>query len=191
MTVALLAIMLDEALYVRRWISAVKRVPDAFDSVLVVDGGSVDGTPNVLREFGVPVVKRTFPRDFADQRNFALSLVETDWVLEVDADEVPSVPLLAGCRTIATDADEAGVDVVGVPRLNFIDDALVAGTGHRGLDYQYRLHRARCCWRGAVHEEVVGYRERVELRLEDGHFLTHDKTSARHEVRNAHYKTMR
>lgn len=191
MTVGLLAIMLNESDYVERWIRAVKRFPDSFDRIVVVDGGSTDGTVTRLRDAGIEVTERTFENHFADQRNAGCAHVDTDWILELDADEVASSPLLGGLRAIVGDAEKAGVDCVGLPRLNFIDGVLVAGPGHMGLDFQYRLHRRSCRWRGAVHEEVVGYRARYELRIADGHFIVHDKSGVRHAARNQYYQTIR
>ena len=191
MTIGLLAIMLNEADYAPRWVESVRRIGGAFDRALVVDGGSVDGTVDRLRELGIEVVSRTFENHFADQRNHGCKAIGTDWILEVDADEILSAPLLGGLREIVSDAERAKMDCVGLPRLNFIDGALVAGPGFKNLDFQYRLHRKSCRWRGAVHEEIVGYRARYELQIEDGHFIVHDKSSARNAARNEYYKTLR
>lgn len=191
MSLGLMAIMLNEVAYVDRWVAAVQAVPGTFDQVVVVDGGSTDGTADRLRDLGMPVVVRSFAGHFADQRNFGIQQCTTDWIFEVDADEIPSRPLLAGLRAISDDAERSKVDCCGIPRINLIDGVIGPGPGDRGLDYQYRLHhRCGCQWRGAVHEEITGYRARVELRIEDGHFLLHDKTSARHVERNEYYWTL-
>ncbi len=190
MTLGLLAIMLDEAAYVDRWLAAWQRVKDPFDRVVVVDGGSTDGTPERLRAAGVCVVERPLRNHFGDQRNFGAEQCETDWIFELDADEIPSMPLLGGLAAVVDDAIRADVDCVGIARLNFIDGVLVAGPGHKGLDYQYRLHNRRCHWRGAVHEEITDYRARYELTVADGHFIIHDKDAVRHAARNAYYKTI-
>lgn len=194
MTLGLLAIMLDEAALVERWAQTVDRVARVgvpFDQILVVDGGSKDGTPDRLHALGIPVVERQFQDHFADQRNFGLDQITTDWVFELDADEIPSTPLLAGLRFIVANAELASVGCVGVARLNFLDDILVPGPGCGGLDYQYRIHRRTCHWRGVVHEEVVGYRARYELPIDDGHFIAHRKQNGRHEARNAYYRTLK
>jgi len=56
------------------------------DEILVVDGGSTDGTQDIAGVAGARVVERPFD-DFARQRTFALSQAHGDWVLFVDADE--------------------------------------------------------------------------------------------------------
>lgn len=55
--------------------------------IIVVDSGSRDGTQEVAEAAGAKFVYRAFD-DFASQKNFALSLAKTKWVLSLDADEV-------------------------------------------------------------------------------------------------------
>lgn len=192
MRLALVAIVQDEEPLVARWVAG-WRLPDLFDEVVVVDGGSADGTVAALGREGISAITRPFAaqrrnRDFAAQRNFALEHVTAEWVLELDADEVPSKPFLSGIRTIAQQCAASGVDVVGLARLNFHDSQLQSGPGYRGLDYQYRLHARAARWRGAVHEVLHGDRGRIELDLTDGHFIQHMKTEARFLERNALYR---
>lgn len=187
---SLLAIMQDEASIVPRWVAGIRRIADAVDEIVVVDGGSVDGTVAALEAEGICATVRPLAGDFAAQRNFGASLCRGRWVFELDADEIPSVPLLCGLRQISADADGAGVDCIGVARLNFHDHLLQPGPGHRGLDFQYRLHRSHCRWHGAVHEELTGYMARVELAIGDGHFIQHIKSAPRHAERNAMYERL-
>ncbi len=195
MRLALVAIMQDEAALIQRWWSGVTAVRgQPFAEVVVVDGGSTDNTRAELAALAysngrqpVRVVSHAFTGDFAAQRNFAVDQSSCDWVFELDADEVPGHALLAGLRRIMENAHSAGIDAVGIPRLNFHDGVLQAGVGHCGLDFQYRLHRRACRWDKAVHEEVVGYCARVELELVHGHFIQHLKSTDRHLARNQIY----
>jgi glycosyltransferase involved in cell wall biosynthesis len=187
MRLALVAILQDEEPLIARWVAGWRR-PSLFDEVVVVDGGSKDGTVAALAREGLTAIVRPFPRDFAQQRNIALEHVTADWVFELDADEVPSKPLLSGLRTIAEQCTASGVDVVGIARLNFHDAQLRPGPGYRGLDYQYRLHARSARWSGAVHEVLHGTGGRIELDISDGHFIQHLKTEGRHLERNALYQ---
>lgn len=182
--------MQDEEPLVARWHAGLHRIQGAFDEFLVIDGGSKDGTVAALELLGVRVVARAFSGSFAEQRNFAVDQTQSEWIFELDADEVPSVPLLSGLRTIVRDANAAGFDCIGIPRLNFHDCILQPGPGYRGLDYQYRLHRHECRWHKPVHEEISGWRARFELDLAEGHFIQHLKTATRYEERNALYRRM-
>ncbi len=58
------------------------------DEILVVDSGSEDATCELAKAQGAKVVLHPMGEDgFAGQRNFALTVLETDWVLYLDADE--------------------------------------------------------------------------------------------------------
>ena len=54
--------------------------------IVVVDSGSSDGTLEILARYPqVALFKRAFD-NFADQCNFGLAQVESEWVLSLDAD---------------------------------------------------------------------------------------------------------
>jgi glycosyltransferase involved in cell wall biosynthesis len=191
MTIALVAIVLDEEQVIERWIEGARRARGVVHEVVVVDGGSVDRTVQILAASGIRVERVPFVGDFAAQRNIAIEHTRSDWIIELDADETMSAPLASVLPAIVADATRDQVDVIGIPRLNFIDDELVASPGARGLDYQYRLHARGCRWTRRVHEELtVGVRNRVELDIADGRFLLHSKNSARHHERNQLYRSL-
>lgn len=57
------------------------------DEIIVIDSFSTDGTFELLKTFThVKVIQRKF-KNFADQRNFAISKALYNWVLFIDADE--------------------------------------------------------------------------------------------------------
>ncbi len=61
--------------------------------VIVIDDYSTDNTVRIAKSRGARVFKRRLNRDFAGQRNFALTKAKNDWVLFLDADEVVSPSL--------------------------------------------------------------------------------------------------
>jgi glycosyltransferase involved in cell wall biosynthesis len=73
--------------------------------VVIVDSGSTDATPAIAARHGAELVGHPFT-DYADQRNFALSLVESRfrWIFFLDADEEFDEALWAEVqRTCAAD----------------------------------------------------------------------------------------
>ncbi len=123
------------------------------DEVLVLDGGSTDSTVEIAKGLGCRVVERNF-KNFADQRNAALDLVESDWVFFVDADERVTPELASEVRRVIR---EGGKEGWWVPRHNYIFGRL---TLHAGWypDYQLRLMKrgkARYDPTREVHEIVI------------------------------------
>lgn len=57
------------------------------DEILVIDSGSTDGTVKIAESLGARVVSHPFT-DFSSQSNFGLNEARSDWVLQIDADEL-------------------------------------------------------------------------------------------------------
>ncbi len=55
--------------------------------IVVGDTGSTDNSADIARQFGATVVSVPWENHFANARNAALALMQTDWVLVLDADE--------------------------------------------------------------------------------------------------------
>jgi glycosyltransferase involved in cell wall biosynthesis len=65
------------------------------DEVILVDGGSTDGTAEVATHFPkVRLASRPFDGNFAMQRNYALDQARGDWVFFLDTDELPGPNLV-------------------------------------------------------------------------------------------------
>ncbi len=137
-------------------------IPDCLASVawadrrFVVDSGSTDGTAGLARAAGADVVVRPF-RNFADQRNAAIALVRTPWVLFVDADERVTPALADEIRRVIAQDEATSPSGYWIPRRNYIFGHLTHGGGW-WPDYQLRLFRAdRAHYdpERAVHELIV------------------------------------
>ncbi|XZG70623.1 glycosyltransferase family 2 protein [Chitinibacteraceae bacterium HSL-7] len=85
------------------------------DRVVVLDSGSTDSTLAIARAHGATVHTSTDWPGFGIQKNRALDLLETDWELLIDADEVVS-PELA--RSISNAVMTGGSDVYVMNRLS-------------------------------------------------------------------------
>lgn len=67
-----------------------KSVQPIADEIIVVDTGSSDRTKDLARVYGAKVHDFEWTNDFAEARNFSLSLASGKWILVLDADEVVS-----------------------------------------------------------------------------------------------------
>ena len=65
---------------------------DFVDQIVVLDSFSTDNTLNILASNDVKIFKRKFD-NYAAQRNYGLSLINSGWVLMVDSDEIVTIEL--------------------------------------------------------------------------------------------------
>lgn len=123
------------------------------DEILVHDGGSIDGTVRLAREFGARVVTAGDWRGFGIQRRRAQAEASGEWILMIDSDERVT-PELAREIQAALAVDDPQT-VYAVPRRTW---AFGRYLKHGGWwpDYVVRLyHRDRGHYDDAlVHERV-------------------------------------
>ena len=62
------------------------------DEIVVVDSGSTDRTEAIAREHGARFYFREW-KDYGEQKNFAASVANCEWILSLDADEALSSAL--------------------------------------------------------------------------------------------------
>lgn len=134
------------------------------DSILVLDTGSTDGTPEIAQAHGAEVHRFAWADDFALARNRALDLADADWHLVLDADE-----------TIDSGGALLREWCAGAPRLgrvcihNQFDDL---GQIRVNRSWITRLIPRGARFAGRIHEQVAASlpRERIELHvLHDGY----------------------
>ena len=165
------------------------------DEIIVVDGGSRDGTCDIVQHCeSARLFRRAFPGNFADQRNFAMDQARGDWVLHLDSDEI---------------LDEAAIGLIPylrrIPLLQWFSFPrywVVEQDGQLGYladkpyyrDRQLRLFRNRPEHRfdtqgTPVHESLN--RQGRGLALRRGHILHYDfllKSRAQREAKAARYR---
>ena len=106
------------------------------DEIVIVDGGSVDGTVRIAESYEkVKIFQIPFMRDFALQKNNALERASGDWVFLLDADEYIE-PYVGESLVRLTTGD---YDAYAFNRQTFIDSWFVNPID---LDWQIRLFRS-------------------------------------------------
>lgn len=137
-------------------------------SVLVLDSLSSDGTQDIARAAGARVVERAFV-NYSRQRQAALALVDTPWLLFVDADERVSPALAAAVRAAIASPEAEAPAAYWIARRNLFWGHPLRGGGW-WPDHQLRLlrvERSRYDPQQAVHElaEVAGSVGRIDEPL--------------------------
>lgn len=125
----------------------------ADERIVILDPRDPDRTEFIARAMGARVVPHVF-KDFADQRDFGLSLATHEWLFYIDTDERATPALAEEIRRVIQDDSVAGW---WVPRRNFFWGNEVRHGGWYP-DYQLRLmrvDRARYDRTREVHEIVV------------------------------------
>ena len=124
------------------------------DEVIVLDGGSTDGTDEICRQLGATVHANPAWPGFGAQKNRALALARGDWVLSLDADEWVSEELRAELERTLGNAP--GADAFRLPRRSSFCGRFMRHSGW-WPDYVTRLfrrERARFS-DDLVHERVI------------------------------------
>ncbi|UCE30430.1 MAG: glycosyltransferase [Burkholderiales bacterium] len=110
MRLALCLIVKDE---INRIGACLDPVAALFDDIVVIDTGSTDGTPQLLRErFGIDAIPGVLREDQCfskcEERNRGFELARADWVVALDADEAIGPDAVRRLRAAAHAGDADG-----------------------------------------------------------------------------------
>ncbi len=123
------------------------------DDIVVVDGGSHDGTRPLARDLGARVFVRDF-EDFSTQRNFALSKARYDWVFSIDADERVSTELMHAIKTLKEEGP-GNVSAFRINRKTWFLGRFIRFSGWYPSRHIRLFNRHKCHWVGRIHEKVA------------------------------------
>lgn len=200
MTLALCMLVKDE---VNRIGGCLEPILELLDQVVIIDTGSTDGTPGLLRRrFGIEpafgVLNEADCLSKSALRNRTYELAETSWVLSMDADERVAPEALRHFRNMTHATDVAGYfgrwmnHLDGEPDFEdyklflFRKEARKSGLIHENVQVELRRQGARALWLDelCVHhypedckrpEKAALYRRRLEcaIRREPGWYRYH------------------
>lgn len=165
----------------KKIVGFLEQIKPLVKSIVMIDGGSNDGTVQLAAPY-VDILKVfPFKGHFGNQKNRALMMCRTDWVLFLDPDETLSIKL---CKKLSSLIDQDEYDCYAFPRCEFID-----GKEYNWVypDYQDKLFRTYCRYIRPVHEEVVGFKNRLKIPKNADLDILHQKERERHDDRNSKY----
>ena len=139
--------------------------------------------------------------NFSDFKNNLTKFAKGDYIMQIDADEVPNVFLIENLHSIL-DANP-GMDLFIVPRINTVDGLtsdhvrkwgwLVNEKGWVNFpDFQTRIYRKSddILWVGKVHERISGYNSYTYRPATEEYCLYHHKKIDKQEKQNSMYSKM-
>ncbi|PNR89202.1 glycosyltransferase [Petrotoga sp. 9T1HF07.CasAA.8.2] len=110
-------IVKDEEANIRRALEAIK---DVADEIIVVDTGSMDRTPQIVKEYTDKLYFHEWQNDFSEARNYSLKFPTCEWVMRYDADEEVSESFIKNIREFLKKLPK-DVNTVYLPIISYMD----------------------------------------------------------------------
>ena len=130
-----------------------KSVSSWVDEIVVVDGSSTDKTVAIAKKYKAKIITASNPPIFHINKQKAIDVCESDWILQLDADEVVTGELK---KEIAEVINKEQANGYWIPRKNYFLGKFLS-KGGQYPDYTLRLYRKRkgrlLC--RSVHEQAV------------------------------------
>jgi glycosyltransferase involved in cell wall biosynthesis len=178
--VSIVIITKNEADIIGRSIDRAKLISH---DIVVIDSGSIDGTAQIAREAGCRVYQKTWD-GYAANKNKGIELAEHDWILSIDADEIPDDELILTISTLKLDDVNTVYDIkfrsyFGNKQIRF---------GKWGRDHHIRLfNRTRVRWsESPVHEtlNIPAHTRRVRISGNLNHYSVKDVADFKNKSTN-------
>lgn len=136
--------------------------------------------------------------DFASQKNYLNSKCTSDYIFNIDADELPTEDLMINLHTIIEANPTSEVFIV--PRINKVDGITQEHVGKwcwkidedgdiNWPDWQWRIYKNNneIKWEREVHEYLVDYKKFSYFPMDKILALKHFKKIDKQEKQNEHY----
>ena len=155
------------------------------DEIIVVDSGSTDRTGEIAREYGAAFFERAWT-NYAEQKNFAATRAQNDWILSLDADE----ELSSALQTSLLDwkKHEPKFSAYEMARKTWYLGAWIEHSGWYP-DFQRRLYRRDAAqFSGIIHEALRFEGQAGRLLGDLLHYTV--RSFAEHEAKVEKYATL-
>ena len=177
---------------------------DKEDEIVILDDYSDNSKTkeildSVVSIYEIKFEQRHLLKDYAGQKNYLTRMCSGDYIVNIDADEIPHKLLMKNLKPILE--ANPSIDLYWVPRVNTVDGITQEhinkwrwNVNEKGWvnwpDYQGRIWRTRpnILWKNPVHEILTGYKEHTQLPMEEEFCFYHPKTIDKQEKQNKFYE---
>jgi glycosyltransferase involved in cell wall biosynthesis len=176
---------------------------DDEDELVIVDDYSDykcwETFDKVIHREDVTFVEHQLNNDFAVHKNFLNSQCTGDWIVNIDADEMPNKCLMENIKPLIE--TNPTIELYWVPRVNTVDGITPEhvrlwgwNVGDNGWvnfpDPQQRIYKNsdHIQWVRPVHERLIGAGQDAYLPFEEEWSFYHHKTINKQEQQNKHYE---
>lgn len=181
MSLAAVLIVKNEAHHLRACLETLRWA----DEIVVLDAGSVDTTCDIAREFTGKVMVNADWQGFGVQRQRAEAMVESDWILMVDADERVTPELRDSIQAAVARGEPA---IHTLPRLSWCFGDFIRHSGWYP-DRVARLYpRGKAGYDNALVHEKLQNPGGLPVKALEGDLLHYTYRDLRHYLeKSAHY----
>lgn len=139
---------------------------DFADEIIVVDGDSRDKTREIVDGYGAKFYSHKFLGSFANERNFGTDNAKSEWILQLDSDEIVSDEFKKKCDEVLPKTNMAAFKFL---RKNaFLGHVFQYGGWYHWSQHLFKKGFAH--YEGRVHEKMIVNGEVGELNADILHF---------------------
>ena len=154
------------------------------NDIIVIDNGSTDDTLKIATRNGCRVYQKNWD-GYGANKNKGIQLALNNWILSIDADEIPDEKLIRSIRALDFDDEKVVYDI---DYKAYYGNKLIR-FGNWGRDHHIRLfNRMQVKWaEPQVHETLILPKEALVKKLK-GHIQHYSvKNDQEHEAKTIHY----
>jgi glycosyltransferase involved in cell wall biosynthesis len=154
------------------------------DDIILIDNDSTDHTVKIARDNNCRVYQKNWD-GYGANKNKGIKLARYNWILSIDADEIPDHTLLTAILTITPGNDKTVYDI---NYKAYYGDKLIR-FGNWGRDHHVRLfNRLQVKWtESPVHETLI-LPKKVNIQKLEGYLHHYSvKNEAEHQQKTIHY----
>jgi len=198
----------NESEEINRLLEFLVHKTDPEDEIVILDDFSDEKTQEVftswIQQYGhaktIKLEQRKLNKDFAAQKNHLNSICSGDYIVNIDADEIPHEIFIKQIKQVL-EINE--VDLIWIPRVNTVEGLTQEHINKWGWnvnekgwvnypDYQARVYRNadHIKWIKSVHEKIDGHNSYSHLPPQEELSFYHHKKIDKQEQQNKFYGTI-